>query len=193
MATSRMALGAIITFLFGAISSESFASDDCAKGDALQCYTQALVRLQAAQDALSSASKDINSLRLPQNTVIFVMSADCNGLGQDWSPLDPKIVAGHFIVGAGGEFVVGQPRPGVDRIVIDSHNLPTFTVSLPFKQGELPGGLSYHGGPHFVAGLGEGTPGQGTAQPPFAITFSGESQAILVAPPALPLTACQKK
>lgn len=193
MVTSRIALGAIITFLFGILSNESYASDECAKGDALNCYTQALIRLQAAQDALLSASKDINSLRLPQNTIIFVMSANCNGLGQDWKPLDPQIAAGHFIVGAGGEFVAGQTRPGVDQITIDAQHLPSLTALLPFKLGGLPAGLVYHGGPDFVAGLGQGTPNQGVPQQPFPITFSGGGLAISVAPPALPLTACQKK
>jgi hypothetical protein len=36
---------------------------DCAQGDALACYTQALVRLQAAEDALGAARKDIGALQ----------------------------------------------------------------------------------------------------------------------------------
>ena len=191
MATSRMALGAIITLLFSAISNESIASDDCGKGDALNCYTQALIRLQTAQDALVSARQDITKLQLPENAVIFVMSADCNGLGQNWKPLDPKIAAGHFIVGAGGDFVAGQLRPGVDQIVIDAQHLPPLTTLLPYKAGALPPGLVYNGGPIFVESLGEAGPGN--PQPPVKITFSGSGQAIPVAPPALPLTACQKK
>jgi hypothetical protein len=36
---------------------------DCAQGDALNCYTQALMRLQAAQDALVAARDDISALQ----------------------------------------------------------------------------------------------------------------------------------
>jgi hypothetical protein len=44
-------------------------SADCAQGDALTCYTQALVRLQAAEDALGAARKDIASLQTQINTL----------------------------------------------------------------------------------------------------------------------------
>jgi hypothetical protein len=36
---------------------------DCAQGDALNCYTEALVRLQAAEDALGVARKEISGLQ----------------------------------------------------------------------------------------------------------------------------------
>jgi hypothetical protein len=128
---------------------------------------------------------------LPQNAVIFVTSADCNSAGQDWVPFNTSVAAGHFIVAAGGDFIAGQAKPGVDQIVIDAQHLPPLTTLLPYKAGALPSGLVYNGGPIFVESLGEAGPGN--PQPPVKIIFSGSGQAIPVAPPALPLTACQKK
>jgi hypothetical protein len=53
-----VSLGTII-----ASTSVTFAVDDCSKDNALGCYTQALVRLQAAQDALTDARKDITAMQ----------------------------------------------------------------------------------------------------------------------------------
>jgi hypothetical protein len=133
------------------------------------------------------------SNELPKNAVIFVTSPTCEGLGQQWQPLDPNIAAGHFIVGAGGDFIAGQAIAGVNKITIGTVNLPPLKTALPFKLGVLTGPTLTSGGVNFVTGLGEGTAGQGVAQPPFPITFEGQGQPISVAPTALALTACQKK
>ena len=132
------------------------------------------------------------SNELPKNAVIFVTSPTCEGLGQQWQPLDPNISAGHFIVGAGGDFIAGQARAGVDKITIGTEHLPTLKTFLPFKLGSLSG-VTFSGPVNFVTGLGDGTPYQGVPQPPFPITFEGGRQPISVAPSALALTACQKK
>ena len=140
---------------------------------------------QAAKDnfdTLVACIKDLQSRltvaesslhELPQNAVIFVTSTDCVSVGKDWVPFNPSVAGGHFIVAAGGDLIAGQARPGVDKIVIDAQHLPTLTTSLPFELGELQPGLTLHGGANFIAGLGAGTPGDGTPQPPIPITFSG--------------------
>jgi hypothetical protein len=94
------------------------------------------------------------SNELPKNAIIFVTSKTCEGLGQLWEPLDPNISAGHFIVGAGGDFIAGQARSGVDKITVGSDNLPTLTAPLPFKLGTITGPDFTHGGVTFVTGLG---------------------------------------
>jgi hypothetical protein len=153
----------------------------------------ALAGLVISAGTLNTVVSLFRSNELPKNAVIFVTSATCEGLGQQWEPLDPNISAGHFIVGAGGNFIAGQARVGVDKIAIGTENLPPLKTSLPFKLGTLTGPDFTHGGVNFVTGLGEGTPGQGVPQTPFPITFDGHGQSISVAPSALALTACQKK
>jgi hypothetical protein len=49
-------LGCAIVMSIGILLvNEPILAADCAQGDALACYTQALVRLQAAEDALGAA------------------------------------------------------------------------------------------------------------------------------------------
>lgn len=52
----------IATAFYFSLGNASFA-DDCSKTDALSCYTQALVKLQAARDEFVNASKDLDALR----------------------------------------------------------------------------------------------------------------------------------
>ncbi len=61
MLFSRLTLGASVVLLVGTTSNHGIAADDC--GDALNCYTQALIRLQAARDDLISARNDITTLQ----------------------------------------------------------------------------------------------------------------------------------
>jgi hypothetical protein len=44
-------------------SQDIALADDCTKGDALACYSQALIKLQAGKDEFMNASKDIGSLK----------------------------------------------------------------------------------------------------------------------------------
>jgi hypothetical protein len=69
MAT-RESLGSAV-FLAGGIwlVNASCLAADCAQGDALTCYTQALVRVQTAEDALGAARKDIGELQASVNTL----------------------------------------------------------------------------------------------------------------------------
>jgi hypothetical protein len=166
------------------------------------CAGTILAGLIISSGAVNAIASLFRSNELPENAIIFVTSPDCVGVGQDWVPLDPKIAAGRFIIGAGAkefaaggkDFVAGQVQPGVSEINIIPENLPRLTTHLPFKLGgsNLPGS----GATNFVAGIGEGTAGQGVPQPPFPITFEAggdKPRSILVAPPALSLLACQKK
>jgi hypothetical protein len=153
----------------------------------------ALAALIISGGTVNAIVSMFRSNELPKNAIIFVTSKTCDGLGQLWEPLDPNISAGHFIVGAGGDFIAGQARAGIDKIVIGSENLPNLTATLPFKLGSLTGPDFTHGGVNFVTGLGDGTPGQGVPQTPFPIAIGGHGQPISISPPALALTACQKK
>ncbi|PDS49756.1 hypothetical protein CO662_22045 [Rhizobium anhuiense] len=53
----------IVASVLSCISRGEALAEDCSKDDALACYTQAIVKLQAARDEFSNAIKGIDDIR----------------------------------------------------------------------------------------------------------------------------------
>ena len=68
MRPSKSLCAMIIATGICVVNNPSLAAD-CAQGDALSCYTQALVRLQAAEDALTAARNEIGGLQSSIDTL----------------------------------------------------------------------------------------------------------------------------
>lgn len=82
------------------LSTPAQAQDTCSQSNALACYTQALVRLQSAQDALIAARTEITSLRtdIARGTPVgfvapmFVSVDQIKALAPTWLPADGRTV-----------------------------------------------------------------------------------------------------
>ena len=171
MTSTRLAWAAAVFAACWFLSSApGFADNDCSKGNALTCYTQALVRLQAAQDALGAARNDIKELKAdlalaaPVGSVIpmFLSPAQIANLAPTWLPADGQKVSdassplnGQQLPDLRDRVALGAD-PAVSVIPSDATNVNgTQSVQFPFSASGTTGPTNMFG---FQGRLGTNTP-----------------------------------
>src|SRR4051794_32740031 len=104
MVSVKIGIVSFVVALELAFDALDVVADECSQSNALVCYTQALVRLQAAEDALKLARDDIKGLReelrtglvfaAPVGSVIpmFLSSQQIASLAPVWLPADGRKV-----------------------------------------------------------------------------------------------------
>jgi hypothetical protein len=153
---SAWIIAAVIALEFVAIAP-SFAADDCSQGNAVNCYTQALVRLQAAQDALVDARNDIKELQAemalaaPVGSVVpmFLAPQQIANLAPTWLPADGRTVSdpssplnGEQLPDLTDRIVLGAD-PAKSVIPNDATNVNgTLSVQMPFSASGTTSGTN---------------------------------------------------
>jgi hypothetical protein len=80
MKSTQRLCAAIITAASVYVVDHPSRAADCAQGNALSCYTQAIVRLQTAEDALAAARDDIGQLQSSISTLQSLVQTQIDSL-----------------------------------------------------------------------------------------------------------------
>lgn len=150
MTPRKLALIATVAAIFELTSSDpSLAAEDCAQGNALNCYTQALVRLQASQDALEAATKSINSLQTQITALQSQMAANASSLQAQIAQQNATIAAYKNDAATALSNRIAQLNTGKDTVIQPGGN--SGTAKCP--PGSFLSGVNYQidgGGPHGI-------------------------------------------